>query len=88
MTTLQIRQMPQPLHDLLVQRAAAFHRSLTQQAIADLSQALGSGDAKSLRLAALRSIRAAHANQAGAVAIDAQLLSTWLSAWQREDRQR
>ena len=42
MTTLQIRQMPQPLYEQLVQRATQFHRSLTQQAIADLSQALGS----------------------------------------------
>lgn len=83
MTTLQIRQMPQPLYEQLVQRATQFHRSLTQQAIADLSQALGS-DVKAQRLATLRKIRAAHASQTTATAIDPQMLTAWL----REDRDR
>ena len=81
MTTLQIRQMPQPLYDQLAQRAAQFHRSLTQQAIADLSQALGS-DMKAQRFETLRKIRAAHASQP--VVTDPQVLAVWL----REDRDR
>lgn len=83
MTTLQIRQMPQPLYEQLTQRASQFHRSLTQQAIADLSQALGS-DLKAQRLATLRKIRAAHARQPVANPTDPQVLATWL----REDRDR
>ena len=83
MTTLQIRQMPQPLYEQLAQRATQFHRSLTQQAIADLSQALGS-DAKARRLATLHKIRSAHAAQLLANTTDPQMLATWL----REDRDR
>lgn len=83
MTTLQIRQMPQPLYEQLVQRAAQFHRSLTQQAIADLSQALGN-DVKVQRLETLRKIREAHASQPVATVTDPHLLATWL----REDRDR
>lgn len=83
MTTLQIRQMPQPLYEQLTQRAAHFHRSLTQQAITDLSQALGS-DMKAQRLSTLRKIRAAHASQPVANPADAQMLANWL----REDRDR
>lgn len=83
MTTLQIRQMPQPLYEQLTQRAAQFHRSLTQQAIADLSLALSS-DMKAQRLATLRKIRAAHASRAAANPSDPQVLATWL----REDRDR
>jgi plasmid stability protein len=83
MTTLQIRKMPQPLYEQLVQRATQFHRSLTQQAIADLSQALGS-DVKAQRLATLRKIRAAHAGQPLANPASPELLANWL----REDRDR
>ncbi len=83
MTTLQIRQMPQPLYEQLAQRATQFHRSLTQQAIADLSQALGS-DVKAQRLATLRKIRTAHAGQPLANPASPELLATWL----REDRDR
>ena len=83
MTTLQIRQMPQPLYDQLTQRAAQFHRSLTQQAIADLSLAQGS-DVKTQRLATLRKIRTAHASQAAANPTGPQVLAAWL----REDRDR
>ncbi len=83
MTTLQIRQMPQPLYEQLAQRATQFHRSLTQQAIADLSQALGS-DVKAQRLATLRKIRAAHSSQAVDTVTDPQVLANWL----REDRDR
>ena len=83
MTTLQIRQMPQPLYEQLTQRATQFHRSLTQQAIADLSLAL-SLDVKAKRLATLRKIRAAHAGQAATQPIDTSALAAWL----REDRDR
>ena len=83
MTTLQIRQMPQPLYEQLVQRATQFHRSLTQQAIADLTQALNS-DVKAQRLATLRKIRAAHASQPVATVTVPQVLTAWL----REDRDR
>ena len=83
MTTLQIRQMPQPLYEQLAQRASQFHRSLTQQAIADLSQALGS-DLKAQRMSTLRKIRAAHARQSVANPTDSEVLATWL----REDRDR
>lgn len=83
MTTLQIRQMPQPLYEQLSQRATQFHRSLTQQAIADLSQALGS-NVKAQRQATLRKIRAIHASKSVVNATDPALLSTWL----REDRER
>jgi plasmid stability protein len=36
MATLQIRDMPDPLHQLLQLRARRHHRSLSQQALADL----------------------------------------------------
>ena len=75
--------MPQPLYEQLTQRAAQFHRSLTQQAIADLSQALDS-DAKAQRLATLRKIRAAHAKKPAVNTIEPQILANWL----REDRER
>jgi len=75
--------MPQPLYEQLTQRATQFHRSLTQQAIADLSLAL-SLDVKAKRLATLRKIRAAHAGQAATQPIDTSALAAWL----REDRDR
>lgn len=83
MTTLQIRQIPQPLYEQLAQRAAQFHRSLTQQAIADLSLAQGS-DMKAQRLATLRKIRAVHASQTADHPTNPQVLAAWL----REDRDR
>jgi plasmid stability protein len=36
MATLQIRNLPDPLHQLLQLRARRNHRSLSQQALADL----------------------------------------------------
>ena len=36
MATLQIRDLPDPLHQLLQLRARRHHRSLSQQALADL----------------------------------------------------
>jgi plasmid stability protein len=40
MRTLQIRELPETLHDLLSFKAQQHYRSLTQQAIAELEQAL------------------------------------------------
>ena len=39
MPSLQIRDMPDPLHQLLQQRARRHHRSLSQQALNGLQQA-------------------------------------------------
>ncbi|MCS5704682.1 hypothetical protein NZK27_00610 [Synechococcus sp. FGCU-3] len=36
MATLQIRDLPDPLHQLMQQRARRHHRSLSQQALAAL----------------------------------------------------
>lgn len=43
MASLQIRDLPDPLHRLLQQRASAHKRSLSQQALADL-EAIAGGD--------------------------------------------
>ena len=48
MATLQIRDVPDPLHQLLQQRARQHHRSLSQQALSDLQQACG-GDPRERR---------------------------------------
>ena len=71
MSTLQIRQMPESLYAMLCQRAALAHRSLTQQTIVDLTQAMG-GEVKSKRMAALQKIRMAQANTANAQKPNAQ----------------
>ena len=57
MTSLQIRELPEPLHQLLQRRARAHKRSLSQQALFELEQAVG-GDAKQRRAAALQRIAA------------------------------
>lgn len=41
MATLQIRDLPDPLNQLLQLRARGHHRSLIQQALSDLDQACG-----------------------------------------------
>jgi plasmid stability protein len=43
MPSLQIRDLPEPLHRLLQHRAQAHKRSLSQQALADL-EAMAGGD--------------------------------------------
>ena len=48
MATLQIRDLPDPLHQLLQLRARRHHRSLSQQALSDLQQACG-GDPRERR---------------------------------------
>lgn len=52
MATLQIRDLPDPLHHLLQLRARRHHRSLSQQALSDLQQACG-GDPRERRRQAL-----------------------------------
>ena len=50
--SLQIRDLPEPLHQLLQRRARAHKRSLAQQALHDLEQLVG-GDSRQRRRAAL-----------------------------------
>jgi plasmid stability protein len=46
--SLQIRDLPEPLHRLLLHRAQAHKRSLSQQALADL-QAMAGGNPRERR---------------------------------------
>ena len=55
MPSLQIRDLPEPLHRLLQRRARAHKRSLSQQALADLETQAG-GDPRLRRRAALERI--------------------------------
>jgi plasmid stability protein len=55
MPSLQIRDLPEPLHRLLQHRAQAHKRSLSQQALADLEAAAG-GDPRQRRLQVLQRI--------------------------------
>jgi len=48
MPSLQIRDLPEPLHRLLQHRAQAHKRSLSQQALADL-QAMAGGNPRERR---------------------------------------
>jgi len=48
MASLQIRDLPEPLHRLLQHRAMAHKRSLSQQALADL-EAIAGGDPRERR---------------------------------------
>lgn len=52
MASLQIRDVPDPLHRLLQRRASAQKRSLSQQALADLEAIVG-GDPRQRRQLAL-----------------------------------
>lgn len=52
MATLQIRDLPDPLHQILQLRARRNRRSLNQQALSDLQQACG-GDLSERRRQAL-----------------------------------
>ncbi|EDY38289.1 hypothetical protein CPCC7001_1168 [Cyanobium sp. PCC 7001] len=62
--TLQIRDLPDPLHQLLQLRARRHHRSLSQQALSDLQQACG-GDPRERRRQALADLEALAVEQAG-----------------------
>ncbi len=55
MPSLQIRDLPEPLHRLLQRRAQAHKRSLSQQALADL-ETLAGGDPRRRRREALERI--------------------------------
>ena len=56
MPSLQIRDCPEPLHQLLQLRARHHHRSLSQQALVDLQQTCG-GDARERRRQALEALK-------------------------------
>lgn len=56
MATLQIRDCPDPLHQLLQLRAKRNHRSLSQQALTDLQEICG-GDSRERRREALRDLQ-------------------------------
>ena len=57
MASLQIRNMPDPLHQLLQLRARRHHRSLSKQALNDLQQACG-GDPRERRRQAVADLQA------------------------------
>jgi plasmid stability protein len=57
MATLQIRDLPDPLHQQLQLRARQHHRSLSQQALSDLQQTNG-GDPRERRRQALADLQA------------------------------
>ena len=57
MPSLQIRDCPELLHQLLQLRARRHHRSLSQQALVDLQQACG-GDPRERRQHALNALQA------------------------------
>ena len=52
MPSLQIRDVPEPMHRLLQHRAQVHKRSLSQQALADL-EAVAGGDPRQRRLQVL-----------------------------------
>jgi hypothetical protein len=81
MPSLQIREFPEPLYDLLSYKAQRHHRSLTQQAIAELEQALQPQSSGLKRLQTLGKLRARGPSSINN--LDAQLVK-----WQREDRER
>ena len=57
MAILQIRDLPDPLHQMLQLRARQHHRSLSQQALSDLQLACG-GDPRERRRQALADLQA------------------------------
>lgn len=81
MPTVQIREFPQPLYDLLSLKAEQEHRSLTQQTIAELEQALQPQARGVRRLQVLHKLRM----QAPTQKI---VLGDQLEQRQREDRER
>ena len=83
--TLQIRQLPDLLYQQLVFRAEQAHRSLNQQAVAELNRAMGAGRLAT-RPQALQVIR----NRIRLSADQAQNTPTpdQLESWQHEDRSR
>jgi len=82
MPSLQIRDLPEDIYEALSFRAASEHRSLTQQALADLTQVVKSSQTDS-RKNLLASIRQDISNKVKVVA--EELLPENLV---REDRSR
>ena len=85
MPTVQIREFPQPLYDLLSLKAQQHHRSLTQQTIAELEQALqpqAQGFVRGVRrLQVLHKLRMQTPSKP-------VVLGDQLERWQWEDRER
>ena len=91
MHTLQIRELPQALYDLLRFKAQQHHRSLTQQTIAELELALqpngqSQGTRRFQTLHKLRTQAPVQRVQLGDQSGDQ--LGDQLERWQREDRER
>ena len=80
MPSLQIRDLPEDIYKALSFRAAIEHRSLTQQALADLTQVVKSKQADA-RKQLLASIRQELSNKAPAEKLLPEILI-------REDRSR
>ena len=80
MPSLQIRDLPEDIYEALSFRAASEHRSLTQQALADLTQVVKSKQADA-RKQLLASIRQELCNKAPAEKLLPEILI-------REDRSR
>ena len=80
MPSLQIRDLPEDIYEALSFRAASEHRSLTQQALADLTQVVKSKQADT-RKQLLASIRQELSNKAPAEKLLPEILI-------REDRSR
>ena len=70
MATLQIRDLPDPLHQLLQMRARRHHRSLSQQALSDLQQACGGDPRERRRHLQVEALALACHNEAGVGAAD------------------
>ena len=70
MASLQIRELPDALYQTLARRAEQAHRSLAQQALTDLRDALG-GDPLPRRRQVLAAIRADLCQGDQAPALDA-----------------
>ena len=86
MPSLQIREFPAPLYDILSLKAQEHHRSLTQQAIAELELALlpqGQGYKRLQTLQKLRASASGSGTQIAALHVGEQL-----EQWQRLDRER
>ena len=62
MASLQIRDLPGPLHQMLQLRARQHHRSLNQQALSDLQLACG-GDPRERRRQAIADLQALASQQ-------------------------
>ena len=85
MRTLQIRQLPDLLYQQLVFRAEQAHRSLNQQAVAELNRAVGAGR-MATRPQVLQVIR--DRIRLSADQVQNTATADRLESWQHEDRSR